>query len=200
MNTFNSMKYAAVLLPALALGVPMANAADEDCDCPCDTKQTTAAMGSDRDHRNSDRIVSTTQQDRASTESDKWNANKSDDDEWNTDKTVSSATAKSEYLESAPERGFHSDSLVGRDVMNRNDDETVGEITNLVLDENGQVVAAIISVGGLMGLGERDVAIAWDQIEREDDGDETKLFINLSESSLKDAPKYSNTKENQYNQ
>jgi sporulation protein YlmC with PRC-barrel domain len=106
-------------------------------------------------------------------------------------RTRGQETARHHYLENMPARGYHSDSLVGHDVKNRRNDETIGTISNLVIDHDGQVVAAIISVGGLLGIGARDVAISWDQIERNVVGDDLTLTVDMDEKSLKDAPKYS---------
>lgn len=174
MNTLNSLKCAAVLLPALAIGMPIANASDEKRDDPQDAAKTTSEFSSNRQ----DDRKNTTLPERAR------------------------ATAKNEFFENMPARGFHSDSLIGAEVKSRSSNESIGEISNLLLDEKGHVVAVILSVGGTLGMGERDVAIAWDQIERRTDGDETTLLVNQSEQSLKSAPKYSseakNAKETSY--
>ncbi|WP_082666517.1 PRC-barrel domain-containing protein [Aureimonas sp. AU4] len=42
--------------------------------------------------------------------------------------------------------------------------ENIGEVSDLVLDREGQVVAVVVGVGGFLGLGEKDVAIANDQL------------------------------------
>jgi predicted outer membrane protein/sporulation protein YlmC with PRC-barrel domain len=54
--------------------------------------------------------------------------------------------------------------LEGLDVYNTND-EKIGDISELILDNNGKIQAVIIGVGGFLGLGERDVAIPFDQIK-----------------------------------
>ena len=138
MNTFSSLKCAVVLLPALAVGMPMANASDDE-------------------KRNDPR----------------------------------QAGAHHQYLETMPARGYHSDNLIGQDVMSRRSNETIGTISKLLLDENDKIVAAVISVGGVLGIGEHDVAISWDQIERRGDGDDTTLWVNMTEESLENAPKFS---------
>ncbi len=43
--------------------------------------------------------------------------------------------------------------------------ENIGEVDDLLLDRNGQVVAIVVGVGGFLGIGEKDVAIANDQLE-----------------------------------
>ena len=181
MNTLNSIKCAAVLLPALALGVPMANANDPLRDDPCREGTAVAAAGLERDHHRDEHSSQpgrdTDQRDGPAAATSRQSEDRSDQ--------------RSEYMANKPARGFHSDSLVGQEVKNRSSDESVGTVSNLLLDEEGQIVAVIIGVGGLMGLGERDVAIAWNQIERTVDGDETTLWVNLNEQSVENAPEYS---------
>ena len=44
-------------------------------------------------------------------------------------------------------------------------DERVGEISDIVLTDDGQVEQVIVDVGGFLGLGEKPVAVAFDEIE-----------------------------------
>jgi predicted outer membrane protein/sporulation protein YlmC with PRC-barrel domain len=54
--------------------------------------------------------------------------------------------------------------LTGLNVYNTND-EKIGDISELIVDISGKIQAVIIGVGGFLGLGERDVAIPFDQIK-----------------------------------
>lgn len=191
MNTVTSLKYAAILLPALSLGIPMANANDEECECP-ETDRTTAAVDTEREFQRTEERQDPT---RTAQQQD---PTRTDEQQDPTRTTRTTAQAESEastrtFLASKPDRGYHSDSLVGREIVNRSTDESIGEVSDLVLDENGQVQAVIVSVGGVMGLGERDVAIAWDKLNRETEGDEVKLSVDMTQESLEDAPKYTDT-------
>ncbi|MCF4165937.1 PRC-barrel domain-containing protein [Zavarzinia compransoris] len=49
--------------------------------------------------------------------------------------------------------------LIGTEVTNVAGDE-VGEVTDLVIGENNTFSAAIVSVGGFLGVGDKEVAIA----------------------------------------
>lgn len=51
-------------------------------------------------------------------------------------------------------------------------DEHVGEISDIVLTDDGQVEQVIVDVGGFLGLGEKPVAVSFDEIEisRDQDG------------------------------
>src|SRR5215212_8528432 len=54
--------------------------------------------------------------------------------------------------------------LEGLDVYNQND-EKIGDISELIVDSSGKIQAVVLGVGGFLGMGERDVAIPFDQIK-----------------------------------
>jgi uncharacterized protein YrrD len=55
--------------------------------------------------------------------------------------------------------------VIGSDLKSRPDDETIGAISDLVIDADGKIVAVIVEVGGFLGLGKKEVAISWDSVE-----------------------------------
>lgn len=54
--------------------------------------------------------------------------------------------------------------LMGAEVWGA-DGESIGSVDDLLLDSEGQVMAVVVGVGGFLGIGEKDVAIANDQLE-----------------------------------
>jgi hypothetical protein len=54
--------------------------------------------------------------------------------------------------------------LIGTTVVGANN-ESIGDVNDVLLDRNGQAVAVIIGVGGFLGIGEKDVAVSFDQLE-----------------------------------
>ncbi len=54
--------------------------------------------------------------------------------------------------------------LIGLDVYN-GQNEKVGDISEVLLDHSGKVVAFVIGVGGFLGMGAHDVLIPFDQIK-----------------------------------
>lgn len=54
--------------------------------------------------------------------------------------------------------------LVGLNVYNDNN-EKLGDISELLLDQSGKVQAVIIGVGGFLGMGSHDVAVAFDKLK-----------------------------------
>lgn len=59
---------------------------------------------------------------------------------------------------------YRSSKLVGLNVYN-NADEKLGDINELIIDRNGKVSAFIIGVGGFLGIGEHDIAVAPDKLK-----------------------------------
>src|SRR5215216_4531889 len=54
--------------------------------------------------------------------------------------------------------------LEGLDVYNQND-EKIGDISELIVDSSGSIQAVVVGVGGFLGIGERNVALPFDQIK-----------------------------------
>jgi sporulation protein YlmC with PRC-barrel domain len=79
--------------------------------------------------------------------------------------------------------------LMGQEVLGP-DQESIGEISDLVLQEDGETRAALIDVGGFLGVGEKEVAIPFDQIEVSEDGDEAILTVALTREELEQLPAF----------
>jgi sporulation protein YlmC with PRC-barrel domain len=54
--------------------------------------------------------------------------------------------------------------LEGLSVYSSNNGDKIGDISELIFDNSGKVQAVVIGVGGYLGIGERDVAVPFDQI------------------------------------
>lgn len=78
-------------------------------------------------------------------------------------------------------------SIVGKDVNNTKG-EKVGQVSKVA----GRQV--VVSVGGFLGLGARQVALNWEQLSmlpgKKGNGEDTKLMTSLSEADLKSLPEY----------
>ena len=71
--------------------------------------------------------------------------------------------------------------------------DDVGEINNIVLTRDGSVKAAVIGVGGFLGLGEKDVAVSMDKIKFVSDGEDSSdyfLVFTSSKAALEGAPEW----------
>lgn len=78
------------------------------------------------------------------------------------------------------------DDIVGRNVVNRNGD-AVGEVSALVVDQKKDVYA-VVSVGGFLGIGDREVAIPLTEFDIGDDA--VTLMSQQTPDELKSLPEY----------
>jgi sporulation protein YlmC with PRC-barrel domain len=85
-------------------------------------------------------------------------------------------------------RDWRASKLIGTKVTNMQD-QSVGAVDDVVLDNDGKVVSVLVSVGGFLGLGEKRVAVAFKEllISRAEDGDPV-VKVTLSKQSLETAP------------
>ena len=57
------------------------------------------------------------------------------------------------------------------------DANTLGNINDLIIDETGNVTAVTIGVGGFLGIGEKQVAVAYSALQWEIAADNTERFV-----------------------
>jgi sporulation protein YlmC with PRC-barrel domain len=79
--------------------------------------------------------------------------------------------------------------LIGMDVYNL-ENEAVGEVEDLVLDNGKNIKGIVISVGGFLGLGERNVAVQPGSVLIRRQGDAERAVINTTKETLKNAPEF----------
>ncbi|GIK98282.1 MAG: hypothetical protein BroJett029_24910 [Alphaproteobacteria bacterium] len=79
------------------------------------------------------------------------------------------------------------DELIGKSVVNQNGEE-VGNISDIVINRQDQAVLAIIAVGGFLGIGEKNVAVPFEQLQPGED--EAVLMSSATEDELKGMPAY----------
>ena len=70
------------------------------------------------------------------------------------------------------------------------DKQRVGQITNLVFDQTGQLEIAVIGVGGVLGLGEKEVAVSIESLKSDTQNNKHVLVIDATKEQLKAAPSY----------
>src|SRR5215210_5712406 len=77
--------------------------------------------------------------------------------------------------------------LIGESVLN-SQNEKIGDINDLVTDSQGRIVAALIGVGGFLGIGEKDVAVPFENLKLvRDDNDDVTVVLNTNKETLASA-------------
>jgi sporulation protein YlmC with PRC-barrel domain len=71
-----------------------------------------------------------------------------------------------------------------------NQNNKIGDVKDVLLDKEGRVSAVIVGVGGMLGVGEKDVAVPFNALKlAEKDGDRY-LVMNTTKEALEKAPGY----------
>ncbi|ASR07706.1 PRC-barrel domain containing protein [Rhizobium leguminosarum bv. viciae] len=100
-------------------------------------------------------------------------------------------TAQAAYLtEQAPDQ-VSANTYIGQSVYNGNN-ESIGSVNDLIMKKDGGMVAAIVGVGGFLGIGEKNVAVPMEKItvaQNTQDGS-VKLTTSETAESLKAAPEF----------
>lgn len=77
--------------------------------------------------------------------------------------------------------------LMGTNVYNLKD-ENIGEVSDLVIDNGKTIKAVVVSVGGFLGMGERNVAISPASVVLNEQRDGSfRLVVNTTKDDLKNA-------------
>jgi sporulation protein YlmC with PRC-barrel domain len=80
--------------------------------------------------------------------------------------------------------------LIGLDVYNKNN-ENIGEIEDLIIDGNKNIKALVVSVGGFLGIGDRNVAIDPASVSMAEQRDGAwRVVANTTKEDLKGAPAF----------
>jgi hypothetical protein len=109
-----------------------------------------------------------------------------------TDQTASTdttAAGQQEQALAAPS-GLLASNLIGTTVYSQ-DDQSIGDINDIILSQEGQATQVIVGVGGFLGMGEKDVVLDMSklQIAATDDGN-VKVVTQTSQEELKNLPAF----------
>jgi sporulation protein YlmC with PRC-barrel domain len=109
--------------------------------------------------------------------------------EESTDATQTAAIDRS-TLQEADMGAIQAEQFIGTTVYGANE-EQVGEIGDVILTQDGQVDAVLVDVGGFLGMGEKQVAVAMDNLQFMQDADgNLYLYTNWTQEQLEAQPAY----------
>ena len=86
---------------------------------------------------------------------------------------------------------FLASAIIGGSVYSPSN-ESVGDVNDLIIKATGEVEAVVVGVGGFIGIGEKNVAIALNRFTMEPTEDlaSTKLVLNATKEELEAAPSF----------
>jgi len=103
--------------------------------------------------------------------------------------TDQSATQTTEQALAAP-AGFLASNVIGATVYSQ-DDQSIGDINDIILSPQGQPSQVVVGVGGFLGMGEKDVVLDMSKLQMAatSDGD-LKIVVQTTSDELKNMPAF----------
>lgn len=90
--------------------------------------------------------------------------------------------------EAAADGPFRASQVLGKSLRGDND-ETLGEVADLIIGPEGEITFALVGRGGVLGLGESYTAVPWSAVSR--DVQKGDLLASISKERFDQAPTFS---------
>ncbi len=105
--------------------------------------------------------------------------------------TAQAPAAGESYLTAQTDDQISANTYIGQAVYN-SADESIGKISDLIMEKDGGITAAVIGVGGFLGIGEKWVAVPFDTISitQSPYSEDVKLTTTETAESLQAAPEF----------
>lgn len=102
-------------------------------------------------------------------------------------------SAKDVKADEAEQSGGHlASQLIGKSVYNGagNDAQNIGDVNDLVLGKDGKVASVVVGVGGFLGMGQKNVAIDYGQVEWQQRNGAWTIVVPTTADELKALPDF----------
>lgn len=106
--------------------------------------------------------------------------------------TAQMANQKPGFVQNQSAMEWRASRLIGASVYGP-DNASIGEINDVIIGSDGQFKAAVIGVGGFLGVGEKNVALPFEAINvaRKPNSEAVdKITVSFSKDELKNAPAF----------
>lgn len=106
--------------------------------------------------------------------------------------TTSATPASGNFLQTQQSSDWRGSKLIGASVYGP-DNASIGEINDLIVGTDGKISAVVVGVGGFLGVGQKDVALPFENISvtrKADSASIDKIKVSYTKDQLKNAPKF----------
>ena len=100
--------------------------------------------------------------------------------------------AKAGFVQQQSDNEWRGSKLIGTSVYGP-DNKSIGKIDDVIVAGDGQIKAAVVGVGGFLGVGEKDVAVPFSALNitrKPDSSTIDKITVSYSKDQLNNAPKF----------
>ena len=80
--------------------------------------------------------------------------------------------------------------VLGKKVLGPDDKGVVGQIVDILIDKDGKPTAAVIDVGGFLGVGSRKIAVDWKSLKFKPGNQDAPVSLTLDREQVQSAPEY----------
>ena len=102
-----------------------------------------------------------------------------------------------QFLRAQQSNDYLASTLIGETVVNAKN-ETIGDINDLVTDKSGKIVAVLVRAGSFLGIGGKDVAVPFEDLNIARDADNNlTVLLNVDQNTIASAPDYQRLDEQQ---
>ncbi len=110
--------------------------------------------------------------------------------------TTDKSTDKNQVITEQKPDQLLASKVKGSNVMGTND-EKIGDVSDILFDKDGKILAYVVGVGGFLGIGSKDVAMSPEsfQIVPASERENMKLKISMTKDELKNAAEFKPYKE-----
>jgi hypothetical protein len=107
------------------------------------------------------------------------------------DKASDKVGGKADFVSSQKPDQWLASKFKGTDVMGP-DNQKIGDVTDILFDKSGKIEAYVVSVGGFLGMGSKDVALAPQSFDVTpgSNGSADKLRLSMTKDQLKEAKNF----------
>lgn len=93
------------------------------------------------------------------------------------------------YIAEQPGNTLLASDYIGRNVYGPAK-QKVGTVTNLLVDTTGRVVGIVMDVGGFLGIGAKEIALAFEALFPVLEDDKEAFFVEMTKEQLAAAPPF----------
>lgn len=106
------------------------------------------------------------------------------------DSASAAGAASGDYLTMQSDTQVSANDYIGKAIYN-GENNSIGDVNDLILEENGGIAAVVVGVGGFLGIGEKNVALPMSKVNMtRDDNNQVRLTTTETAEMLKAAPEF----------
>ena len=106
--------------------------------------------------------------------------------------SATTTTGSVNFVQSQQSSDWRGSKLIGASVYGP-DNASIGEISDLIVGTDGKISAVVVGVGGFLGVGQKNVALPFENISvtrKPDSASIDKIKVSYTKDQLKNAPKF----------